>query len=191
MPVRGTRRRNDDRAEVGVGTLIIFIAMVLVAAVAAAVIIGTSGSLQQRAQSTGQEATAEVASNFHVIGMYGVRNNTTANVYNIKIQFELSAGAVPVAMDQLILRYSDGTTTRFYQFNGTSAYTLNWIRGQGTNNVMQSGDLMELTFNTVDSELAPRSEFSLQVLPQVGNPVDLSVKTPATYSTDTYLDLLR
>jgi flagellin FlaB len=190
MLARG-RSRKGDTAEVGVGTLIIFIAMVLVAAVAAAVIIGTSGSLQQRAQSTGQEATAEVASNFHVIGMYGLRNDTSHDIYNVKIQFELSAGAVPVPMDQLILRYSDGTATRFYQFSGANTYTLNWIRGQGTNNVMQTGDLVELTFNTVDTELAPRSTFSLQVLPQVGNPVDLDIKTPATYATDLELDLLR
>ena len=59
------------KAEMGVGTLIIFIAMLLVAAVAAGVLIQTAGSLQEKSLATGQQARAQISTNARVIEVSG------------------------------------------------------------------------------------------------------------------------
>jgi flagellin FlaB len=194
------RAKQDDRAEVGVGTLIVFIAMVLVAAVAAAVLINTTGNLQQRAQSTGQEATQEVASNLKVLNVYGVRNSTTSNIWDVEINAELSAGALPMDLSKLIIRYSDGSYTANYAQSSAAlatgaasnnAFNVTWVRGAGAGTfVMESGDLVQFHFNVQDThEIAPRTSIAVSLIPETGSTVASDFKTPATYGTDTTITL--
>jgi flagellin FlaB len=179
--------RRDDRAEVGVGTLIVFIAMVLVAAVAAAVLINTTGTLQQRAQSTGKEATQEVSSNLKVAGVYGIRNSTGVDLYKLKVEVELSAGALPMDLTKLIMRYSDGTHVYTYNY-GYPGFNTTWIRGTNNTGVMSSGDLVQLEVE-LGNTLPTRTSVQLDLVPETGTPVAADFKTPSTYATDTTITL--
>ena len=188
--------RMDENAEVGVGTLIVFIAMVLVAAVAAAVLIGTSGQLQERAHATGKEATQEVASNLRLLGVYGLRNTTGDDIYYVSITTSLAAGSLDVPLNQLVIRYADGMKVRHYYYQSApideesgAKFNANWIRGDGLNAVMKSGDLVEIRFNTIDEELAPRKSVELLLMPESGVASVADFRTPATYGELTKISI--
>jgi flagellin FlaB len=117
--------KKNTRAQVGIGTLIIFIAMVLVAAVAAAVLIQTSGTLQQKAQSTGKQATQEVSSNLMVKTIEGVRakNNPTdmsGTIDLLKLKVGLNVGSSPVDVNQVVVSITDGTTANNLVYAGNT-----------------------------------------------------------------------
>ncbi len=74
--MKKTWKKFDKRAEMGVGTMIIFIAMVLVAAVAASVLISTANSVREQAQNTGEQAIQNVASGFITYDVVGTVSAT-------------------------------------------------------------------------------------------------------------------
>ena len=46
--------------------------------------------------------------NLQVVAVYGVRNDTSHNIWDVKINTRLSAGAVPIDVSQVVIRFSDG-----------------------------------------------------------------------------------
>jgi flagellin FlaB len=182
--------KTNTRAQVGIGTLIIFIAMVLVAAVAAAVLIQTSGILQQKAQSTGKQSTQEVSSNLMVKNIEGVRakgSGLSPTIDLLKLSVALNVGSSPVDVNQVVISITDGTIAHNLVYGGnarsygamtgfsgsnTSAQNLEALLTQGTNPTQ---------FYTVDRIRDEDASFSQ------GNPVmntgDLIVVYISTTST--------
>ena len=97
-----------DRGQVGIGTLIVFIALVLVAAIAAGVLINTAGFLQTQAEQTGEESTDQVANNLNVItsvGEVGAGDAGEDEIGEVRVGVQPAAGADDINLAELTIQF--------------------------------------------------------------------------------------
>ena len=193
--------RSDNRAQVGIGTLIIFIAMVLVAAVAAAVLIQTSGVLQQKAQATGKETVQEVSSNFAITQIIGSRSISTSNdLEYLNLTVKVMAGAEAIDLRQVIITLQNETTrlenigytstsADIANMTSTDFYVVEMRDDDGsldastnTTTVINSGDLVYLVLKPGTAMNFPtREPVRLELKPEFGGIVVNEFITPSSY----------
>ena len=77
----------EETASIGIGAMIVFIALILVAAVASAVIIQTGEKLQQNAQQTGSDTQREIA------GKISLKTVRIVDTTQVRLFFESSPGS--------------------------------------------------------------------------------------------------
>lgn len=107
----------NKKAEMGVGTLIVFIAMLLVAAVAAGVLIQTAGALQEKSLATGQQARAQISTNARVIEVSG-SDGRNGNLTEFQQIMKLSPGSDSIKIDQIIFTFNTKDRTSTLKYRG-------------------------------------------------------------------------
>ncbi|KYK27492.1 hypothetical protein AYK20_02765 [Thermoplasmatales archaeon SG8-52-1] len=112
-----------DVGSIGIGAMIVFIAMVLVAGIAASVLIQTSSTLESQALATGRETTDEVATGMSVFDILGYADTSTdSDISKIAIGVRPRAGSKGIDINQSYIELSDSTTKVI--LNYTSSFFL-------------------------------------------------------------------
>jgi flagellin FlaB len=193
---------DNERGDIGVGTLIIFIAMVLVAAVAATVLIYTTGALQQKASKTSKEATQQISTNIVVDQVLGNRTNTVNDTLDsLQIRIKPDVGTTSIDLRQVIITIWD--QDNHYDLNyssdgtGSSAFSAAAVRDEDhsfgtTTPVLNSGDLVTLYVtqaNMPGITLTTRKTFWLSLNQELGASVNLELTTPNSFGIYKYVQL--
>ncbi|KYK21540.1 hypothetical protein AYK24_09005 [Thermoplasmatales archaeon SG8-52-4] len=165
--------KEKDVGSIGIGAMIVFIAMVLVAGIAASVLIQTSTTLESQALLTGHETTAEVATGLSVVSIEGHRNATDSDTIDvIAITIRARAGSRDIDLGETVIEISDSATKNFLTYDAATYTPSDFI----------DGDLFRIANYTSDS-----THFSIIVLEDADN--SCSSATSAVINSGDYIVL--
>ena len=108
--------KEEDIGSIGIGAMIVFIAMVLVAGIAASVLIQTSTRLESQAMATGQETIAEVATGIAVFDIVGYAASDLITTIGITVRPR--AGSQDIDLNETYIELSDTNQKIILSFNG-------------------------------------------------------------------------
>src|SRR6056297_2590245 len=139
-------RNDDDRGQVGIGTLIVFIAMVLVAAIAAGVLINTAGFLQSGAQETGQQSSDQVTNRLQVVSAVGENINSGA-VSQVRITVKQAPGANNIDLGTTTLQFvhSSGSTDMTHSEGSApteDTFNVTAIQDEGGDSILKTSPVL-------------------------------------------------
>lgn len=164
------------KAQSGIGTLIIFIAMLLVAAVAAGVLIQTTGSLQNKALVTGTQASSQISTHIDVISISGTNGSSSSSIENVSFIVRLSAGSEQIDLKDLVTTIDTPTDSQSVVFSDwTVTYLQNGTNHQ--NDYLVTGDVAMLKVE-LDTPIGETTEVTVEFIPKSGIPTTTMFITP-------------
>ena len=192
--------------DIGVGTLIIFIAMVLVSAVAATVLIYSTGTLQQKATLAAKDAPAKVTSNIVVESIIGDRVNSSVpglqpGIQGLIIRIKPEVGTESLDLRQIILIRTSSDENEILRYSNISniihTFDASMIRDDDLSfnadtPVLNSGDLVDLVFYTTNYTnpiLIPKQTISLSMNQERGASINLEITAPNSFGINRYVIL--
>ncbi len=192
-------RKVNHRADIGIGMMILFIAMILVSAAAASVLINTANQMREQAKSTGDEAIEGVSTEVQVLSKEGIVDNTHNELDQLILYVAPEAGSSPISLEELTIELSFNGVEYTFAY-GTSLsdtiYTASQIRDVSGSewtvgdHVMAPGDLIEIIISNTAGNLnmGPNENVEMRLILTEGTMNTLYFTTPSVFSS-TYVDL--
>ena len=117
-----TVERNREEGSIGIGAMIVFIALILVAAVASTIIIKTAEELQQNAESTSDDTRKEISGKVNIIQIL-VNGTGTNDLDSLIVTAKIASGSTDVQVQDIDWVIVCGGTNGFGLITGNLGTT--------------------------------------------------------------------
>ena len=108
----------DDRAQSGIGTLIILIAAILVATIAAGVFFDVAGLLEGRTVETSSDVSQQLDGRLEPVAVSGTVSGTTIDRVNVTVK--LASGSGTVDLRDITIQWVGESDVATLTWNGTT-----------------------------------------------------------------------
>ena len=180
------RATREEEGITGLETAIILIAFVVVATVFAFVVLSTGLFSSERGKEAVYAGLQKTRGTLELRGSV-VANTDGTTVQNLVFDIANAAGGEPVNLDPDALSNKVVIDYRDADVNATNvAWTIRWLVGDG-DDLMEAGELGEITIDVSTQNLAANQAFALEVKPSLGGTMVIARTTPA--GLDTVVDL--
>ncbi len=122
----------NKKGDMGIGTLIIFIAMILVAAIAAGVLVQTATSLQNKALLSGERTKGQVSTALQFLLVYAEDGTSVDKALSdFFFKTKLVAGSDPIKFEDALVEFDLQDSSADLNFVGGTEATRNCSRIDG------------------------------------------------------------
>ena len=173
--------KKDNYGAIGIGAMIVFIAMVLVAGIAASVLIQTSTRLESQAMVTGEQTTAEVSTGIAVTDIQGHVDTGASRIDKLAILVRPRAGSFNIDLSTTVLELSDSSTKYILTYDSNNFQSSAAVAGVFSTNAFDT--LTADDFGIIVLEDADSSLSSSNPVINRGDKVLLTVNASTTFGS--------
>ncbi|MCA9496819.1 MAG: hypothetical protein KC589_07775 [Nanoarchaeota archaeon] len=192
------RNNYQKKGAQGIGTLIIFIALILVAAVAAGVLIQTASSLQSKSLDVGRQSQEKITTDIEVMQVYAngtADGEITGGADMVSVIARLGSGSSPIKLSDMLVKFDTAAASQSLTYTlgstpSSSNYAETYILNGSNHQVgyMVEGDLIRFDFFIINTlNISESTGMAIRLIPKNGavKPIEMSTP-PAMVEGTTY-----
>ena len=167
-----TVERNREEGSIGIGAMIVFIALILVAAVASTIIIKTAEELQQNAEATSDDTRKEISGKVSIIQVLVNTSSITTNaadtnVDSLIVTAKVASGSTDVLVNNVEWLLTCGDAAVYGVVSGNLGTDSSWGEtagvGSGTGHPDTNAMSLDGTRLAATAELKAGTPFKFEI----------------------------